>query len=246
MSATDLLPDALVFGVLVLPLVRRRSYRRLLSRLRSDATARIGWYRATITLATAAVGLVAVSGALKRASPSAIGLPAFPPRTIDVRLAAWVLTFTLLSGVPAVLITRRLARRQADIGRRLAPMIGLMPISRRDRRWFVAVCLIAGCAEEVLYRGFGIAYLRALWPDITWPVLIGLTAVVFGLEHIYLGRATVVFATTAGSVLAWTTLATGTLLPAMVIHVLLDLRNLAVPGDVTERVAIYQGLAPDH
>jgi len=51
-----------------------------------------------------------------------------------------------------VVLRKRLIAQFATIG-------FFLPASRVERRWFVAVFLSAGICEEIIYRGFLIAYL---------------------------------------------------------------------------------------
>jgi len=55
------------------------------------------------------------------------------------------------------------------------------------------------------------------------------TAAAFGFAHLYQGTRGVLLTGLVGAYLAWLTLSTGSLLPAIVIHALIDLRVLALP-----------------
>jgi membrane protease YdiL (CAAX protease family) len=102
-------------------------------------------------------------------------------------------------------------------------------VGRLERSVFALLAVTAGVCEELLFRGFGIAYLRWLWPGSPRVAVIAITAVAFGLVHLYQGPRGVVLTGLVGAYLAWLVLSTGSLLPAMVIHALLDLRILALP-----------------
>ena len=79
--------------------------------------------------------------------------------------------------------------------------------------------------------------------SIRWPWLTVLTWVPFGLAHLYQGAEGWLSSPSLG-ILCWVTLATGTLLPGMVIHATVDLRNLAIAGQRAVRAAAGQGLLP--
>ena len=54
-------------------------------------------------------------------------------------------------------------------------------------------------------------------------------AIAFGLAHLYQGVRGVLLTGVLGAYLAWLTISSGSLLPAMAIHALIDLRVLALP-----------------
>jgi membrane protease YdiL (CAAX protease family) len=58
-----------------------------------------------------------------------------------------------------------------------------------------------------------------------WVLALGIAAV-FGAAHLYQGLAGVAATTTLGAVLGLLVITTGSLLPAMVLHALIDLRIL--------------------
>jgi len=108
----------------------------------------------------------------------------------------------------------------------------LLPRTGSERRLFSVVALTAGIAEEVVYRGFGIAMLAALAPALPWWGLVVLAGVAFGLAHAYQGLAGILTTGLLGSVLAAVYLDTGSLLVPILLHALIDLRFLSVPADV--------------
>ncbi len=230
--------------VLVPPLAQRPAYQRFLRRLRVDPGARLGYYLRVMARDWAAAGLVVAVGALAGRSARAIGVPAYPGGA-SLPLAAVVLALTAASLVLTVAAIRRRGTGHDDrIVRALRMVIGLVPLTRAERAGFACLCLTAGICEEVVYRGFGIAYLRWLWPGAPWPWLIAATAIPFGLAHRYQGAPGVTVATLLGALLCLVTLATRTLLPAILIHAAVDLRNLAIPGQLAARAAADEGLLP--
>jgi len=108
----------------------------------------------------------------------------------------------------------------------------LLPRTDSERRLFSVVALTAGIAEEVVYRGFGIAVLAALAPALPWWALVVLAGLAFGLAHAYQGLAGILTTGLLGSVLAAVYLDTGSLLVPILLHALIDLRFLGVPPDV--------------
>lgn len=228
--------------VLVLPVAQRPAYRRFLRRLRADPAVRPRYYLRVIAKDWAAVGLVVAVAALAGRSARSIGVPAYPGGA-NLTLVAVVLVLTAAALVPALAAMRRRgpARDERTV-RALRRAIGLVPVTSRERAGFACLCVTAGVCEEVVYRGFGIAYLRWLWPAAPWPWLVAATAIPFGLAHLYQRAPGVTAATVLGALLCLVTLATGTLLPAIVIHAAVDLHNLAIPGELAARAAAEEGL----
>jgi membrane protease YdiL (CAAX protease family) len=210
--------------VAVQPLAGRRRYRRLLARLAHDPGARLRHYQRGIVGEWTAVGIVAVIGVLAGRSPRSIGFASGPHpgrAGIETGEVAIVLAISaVLFRTPAL---RDVVRRQAR------GFLALLPRTRTERLTFAGLAVTAGICEEILFRGFGIAYVRWLWPGATHAVLIIATAVPFGLAHLYQGARGVLLTGIVGAFLASVVLSTGSLLPAIAIHALVDLRVLALP-----------------
>jgi len=230
---------AVVLAV-VLPLAARPAYRRYLRRLAADPGARLSQYRRVIARDWAAAGLVVLIGALAGRTPRSVGLPAYPGGA-DMALAAEVLALTCASMVPAMMVLRRRGERHDEMMvTHLQRVIGLVPITRGERAGYAALSVTAGICEELLFRGFAVGYLRWLWPAAPWPWLILATSVPFGLGHLYQGAAAAVWTAVIGALFCWITLASGTLLVAMLVHAAIDLRNLAIPGELARRADAVQ------
>ena len=210
--------------VAVQPLAGRRRYRRLLETLPDDPAARLRHYRRGIVGEWSAVGLLVVIGVLAGRSPASIGLTggrhagAAAAEVAEVGLA--LAASAILFRAPAL---RSTLRRQAG------GFIALLPRTADERAAFALVAVTAGVCEELIFRGFGIAYVRWLWPGATHFWLVALTAAGFGFAHLYQGARGVILTGVVGAVLASLVLATGSLYPAMAIHALVDLRVLALP-----------------
>ncbi len=212
--------------VLVQPWAGRRRYRRLVASVAEQPHARLRHFRRGITGEWVAAGVVVVIGLLAGRPPSSIGLDVGPhpgSEAVIVAEAAVLLGISALVfrfGGPGV---RDALRRQAR------GFEALLPQGPRERTVFALLAVTAGVCEELIFRGFGIAYLRWLWPGASRVALIVVTAAGFGLVHLYQGPRGVLLTGLVGALLAWLVLTSGSLLPAMLIHALLDLRILALP-----------------
>jgi len=131
----------------------------------------------------------------------------------------------------------RSSRVRQKVERQLpATALAYIPRTGTERAWIVLVALTAGFGEELLYRGYFIAVLA---PSLSWWGAAALSVVSFGLAHNYQGPAGIVRAAAIGAVMTLVVAATGSLLPAMVLHATMDLNLLVLsmlfrnPGDET-------------
>jgi len=97
----------------------------------------------------------------------------------------------------------------------------LFPHTLKERRTFDAVSVTAGICEEVIYRGFMIAYLMALFGAPFWVAGL-VSSIVFGLAHSYQGPAGIPRTAAAGGVMALLYGLTGSLWAPMVAHAVMD------------------------
>lgn len=223
----------MVGGYLVLgePFVGWVLHRRFEAAAGTAAGARRWLYRRLLLLEWGLVVLVvAVSFVATQVGWAELGLR-WPDR-ISVATAV-VVTVILLVSVVSVRALRGGALREAGTESAALRSVGsLLPRTDSERRLFGAVALTAGIAEEVVYRGFGIAVLAALGPSLPGWALVGIAGAAFGLAHAYQGWTGIVTTGLLGSVLAAVYLDTGSLLVPVLLHALIDLRFLAVPSDV--------------
>jgi len=97
----------------------------------------------------------------------------------------------------------------------------ILPINSVELLPYCALALTAGVCEEFLYRGFAMGALsRVGFP--AWAVVI-LTAVLFGLAHVYQGRSGILGTFVMGILFGVVRLAYDTLVPVMMMHAIVDL-----------------------
>ncbi len=96
----------------------------------------------------------------------------------------------------------------------------LMPRTPAEKATFGLVSLAAGVAEEVAYRGYAILILLPLLGPFGSLIL---TSAVFGVLHVYQGVLGIFRTATMGAVLGWGFLASGSVVPVMIAHVLIDI-----------------------
>lgn len=204
------LPDTIVLAVLLvaipafalaqLPLVADTPIERLPAYWGSIATL---WL----------IGTTCWLAGTRDAGPAAIGAvwPGLGP------LVGWSVGLTM-AGLATMLVFRWLT---TVTGARESQMLReLLPRSPQERGVFALLSVAAGVGEEVAYRGYAIPLLATIMGV---PAAAVLTSVVFGILHGYQGLLGTVRTTLMGGILAWGFLASGSLLPAIVAHTLIDL-----------------------
>lgn len=182
------------------PDARRNAYRRVML---------LQW-----TAAAAALALWAWQGRAWRA------LGVVPQGGWRLALGAALAAALVALSVRQARTVRRLSAEQAEALRpRLAGVEFILPHTRTELRWFTAVSVTAGVCEELLYRGFLFWILSAYLG--TAGALVA-QAVLFAVGHSYQGPVGALKAGAVALVLGLVVLGTGWLLPAMVIHALID------------------------
>ena len=110
--------------------------------------------------------------------------------------------------------------RMARLRETLKPLRALVPHTPREYRLFVPLSITAGVCEELLFRGY-LVWVLQHWLGL-WAAA-GASMVIFGLGHSYQGWQFGVRAFFAGVAMGVLALATGSLLPGIVMHALMDL-----------------------
>jgi membrane protease YdiL (CAAX protease family) len=176
------------------------------------------------TVAGEAVGSAMAIGAVGGAILSVE--PAFRVGTI---LGLFELLGCLGGGVVLGLVLRRFRKPSTKKRKPVTDVAALLPLSAVERRWFALLCLGAGVGEELIFRGFGLRFLNSL--GLSGLALLGVGAVLFGLAHSYQGIVGVLLTGVIGLVLGVVYVDSGSLLWAMLVHFLFDLRILLIPAD---------------
>ncbi|NHF62109.1 CPBP family intramembrane glutamic endopeptidase [Microcella pacifica] len=226
----------LATGLLVLFLVRavrkdRREYarfRRYRSTARRQAMLR-RWLIESLALfgGTAALVLVPVQPFV---APLLAETQALPPvawlrDALTGGLGAGLLIGAVVGGTLLTVIGVRSARAEGGVVM-VGDIASLLPRNRPELGWGAALSVNAGIVEEALFR----LALPALLVIVTGEPISAfvLAALVFGALHAYQGWLGVVATSVVGLLFTTLYVVSGSILLAMLVHILFDLRTLVV------------------
>ena len=121
------------------------------------------------------------------------------------------------------------AGSRAGYAAALASLRFLLPVSTAERTRWIFLAFSAGICEELLYRGFLLAYLRGELqggPHLGSAAALLLASAAFGTAHLYQGPKGVLSSSIAGLAFGATALLTGSLLLPMLLHTCMDMQVL--------------------
>lgn len=157
----------------------------------------------------------------REGGPAALGLVWLPVTA----LVGWTLALTS-AGLLLVVVFHAAARLAGVLDSDL--LTQLLPVTRKERGVFALLSVAAGVAEELAYRGYVIPVLS---PLLGVGAAALLSTAVFGVVHAYQGVLGIVRTAFMGGILAWGFLASGSLLPAIFAHTLIDVVAGIVLGE---------------
>lgn len=213
----------LAYYVVGEPLLGRWAATRLRRTRSRDPHALLAFYRLTVGCLWASAAVVlAVAAVEPGLALGDIGL-AWPqlPAGIAVAVAAGAFG-GIAVGVRVGVVT---ARRGATPTPAPEVISFMLPVTKAERRWAAGVAITAGIAEELVFRGLFLALAIGLLGLSPLPAAVCVSAV-FALAHIYQGVQGVLVTAILGGLLAALVLGAESLLPAMALHVLIDVRSL--------------------
>ena len=212
----DILLIFFVLGVIV-PWRGRKRLQQLLAKPRVEPRERLSLYFSTIAFQWIATAVAAWRARAHGYTAVQLGL-AMPARfrlfVITVCGAVLIVTLQWLN-------LRRMGRSSSPLRGPLQALAErVLPQSTKELIPFLALALTAGLCEEFLYRGFAMAVIRRTGLPV--GVVILLSAILFGLAHLYQGRAGFVSTMVLGILFGISRAALGSLLPVIVWHVGVD------------------------
>jgi membrane protease YdiL (CAAX protease family) len=104
----------------------------------------------------------------------------------------------------------------------------IIPATVREKRAFAFLSLTAGICEELTIRGLLFCLLYSLFPALSAYIILVITSVFFGALHAYQGVSGAVKTSLLGIALGALYLATGSLIPGILLHFIMDLSSTFV------------------
>lgn len=188
-----------------------------------DADARTSMYRVTIIYGWVTCA-IAIGLLLPTALPAVLGMP-----DIDLEAHGGAIIGAAIGLAISTAFAIRASRKQPRQPQRVVGDIDvLIPRTKRERGWFAATAVTASLTEEIVYRVVPILALTTLLPEVSPWWFVAATSVLFGVSHAYQGLAGMIATSFLGAVFGAILVSTGSVLPAMVLHVLVDLRVLLI------------------
>lgn len=155
-------------------------------------------------------------------------------RLIKYKYNIWLTAVTLMiSGLSLafllyqtiLLLTSTKAKEEA---KKLATGKGVsqsFPRTKKEKWLFSLLSFSAGTCEEIIYRGFLVFLLQAIFPGIPIYLIALISSVMFGIFHLYQGLQGVIRTGVVGAFLMCLVLVTDSLILAILLHFLLDLSS---------------------
>ncbi len=220
------------YTVLVEPIVRTNFYRMLKKQLKIDPSARLLFYRTQVLWEWSWVVVLILIVIPIKAPLQWLGL-------VQPNLIGWIILLALLVGVVlSIVLLRSSPRALAAMRRSLESSSILLPSTAAERKWFAITAITAGICEELLYRGFLMSYIPTIFPMFArqFVVISIISGVVYGLSRAYLGFRGISQAALTGFSFAIVYFLGGSLIPAIVVHALVELRTLILlPVEVQKK-----------
>ena len=139
---------------------------------------------------------------------------------VVVNCVVLALLLLQLKSVARLSVARRVATRS-----KIVSVAFMLPRTREEQLWFLTLAMTAGFCEELLFRGY-LPWLLTPWLGSIGSM--GLAVVLFGFGHAYQGGRGTVKVMMTGALMAAVVLATHSLIPAMVLHALIDFEGATV------------------
>jgi len=213
----DILLIFFVLGVIV-PWRGLAKLQRLLAKPRVEPAERLSLYGSTIAFQWLATTVAAWRAWAHGFTATQLGL-AIPARLrlLMVTVGGAVLIVTL-----QWLNLRRMGRSASPLRLPLQALAErILPQSTRELIPFFVLSVTAGLCEEFLYRGFAMAVLARAGLPLGAVILI--SSIIFGLAHLYQGRAGFVSTMVLGILFGGSRAVLGSLVPAVVWHIAVDI-----------------------
>lgn len=101
----------------------------------------------------------------------------------------------------------------------------LIPRTRKEKGWFAFSAVAAGISEEIVFRGFALLLLGAVFPGFSVHGLAVAAGALFGVAHFYQGACGMIKTSLIGALFGLLYLGTESLALCVLLHTLFDLSS---------------------
>lgn len=157
--------------------------------------------------------------------------------------AGLTLALVIVFGRTLVQLARLSDSRRESVRGQFGALAVMLPHTRSELYWFLALALTAGFCEEFVFRGF---LIWAFHPMTGLWGAAGVSVIAFAAAHAYQGTGGIVKTGLMGAALTALVLIFGSLWPAIAIHALIDIGSgltaWLVFREVPTRTGVIDGL----
>ena len=147
------------------------------------------------------------------------------------------LAFVVIQGRGASQVARK-PRARAKLRETYAKLVVILPHTRTELSWFLALSLTAGFCEEFIFRGY---LIWALQPWASWWGAAVIAVILFALGHAYQGVSGIVRTGILGAVMTLVFAISSSLWPAILLHALIDIGSGLIAWLVLREQAVDGG-----
>ena len=213
-----ILEIVLLLWLVCLPVYTALTFDKHKQQLINGSLTRCRAYKETIFFLWIPTAILLISLWLTGRSLASIGL-SFSVTVAELVGLGVLLILAILAGVNLSTL-RNKAESRAKLAKDYEPMRYILPQTKQELAWFnLGVSPTAGFCEELIFRGY---LIWLLTPQVGLVGAIVLSSVLFGLNHIYQGWAGVLKTGVMGLIFALVFWATGSLVAAIILHILVD------------------------
>ncbi|MEN6463118.1 MAG: CPBP family intramembrane glutamic endopeptidase [Syntrophomonas sp.] len=124
----------------------------------------------------------------------------------------------------SLIVLRIYAMKKLSINQNMSEEVkALIPATKKEKQVWVFTAITAGITEELLYRGFFFYLMGELFAGLNIFIILGISALIFGIGHIYQGFNEALKPTFMGLLFGLFYISFGTIIPCIVLHVMQDL-----------------------
>jgi len=203
----------------IYPIYVALTYKKERQKIEQNAAYKLVAYRWTILFLCLATLLVVLTGKVNTTGVNGIGW--FDGTSLGFWSVLGAILAVVLLMITGIAKVKSDTKNDEALLRSLESFRWLMPVRKVELRYFLfGVSTSAGICEEIIFRGF---LLGSLLEYFGMPTAILISSIAFGLPHIYQGISGVIKTSVLGVLFACVYWVSGSLLLAIVLHIIIDL-----------------------